>query len=535
MNIDHTNILIELNRAVKTLNFYPKGHPNLKGVLAGFLTLLKEATTEKGEITWRLDSKNVFVEDKPVAPNNASISALARQLFLRKIKVLKVTSAVTANDIDGFLSMLVMEPQAIFKEGGAVMVLARQNVTGILLNETSYYELKELREKMEGEKTAANEDENINEGENIEEDDTNETSEGAPEGESEPENESKPEQDEAVEEKEESLKELLLQLAKERDIIKYKDIAQRVTEKTDRFLANREFTEALPTLYLFLRHTLPKHMETEKIRELASESLLHFLSIEVILFLVDRVSVRDEPNRTAIQHLLLKAGDDAVQPLLDALSRTEVAHESHHLTKTLVRFGDPIREKIAERLELGQRNTTIQMIALLGELGGEQSLAPLEQVYQQNDLRVKKAVLKSLARIPSERASKILREAIKEGNRALIGQAIISLAMHKDSLSTELIGDMALKADIELKKEAIKALGIAGDQMAVPYLKKVLEKKGWFGKEIGDDLKILAILSLGKIGDRSAIEAIEGVYKDSEGNIYNTCKRVLEGSRLNDS
>ncbi len=522
MTTDHTNILVELNRAVKTLNFYPKGHPNLEQILSDFLTLLEDATSNKSEITLRIDSKNIIEDGKPISPNNTAISSLAKKLFLKKIKVLKINSHISAKDVEGFLSLLAMEPHAIFKEGGAVMVLAKLNVTGILLNETSYEQLKELQEKMEDDKTAEFEDEDITE------DGCEEGSDG--EAETEPEAEA-----EAAKEKEEdTMKQLLHLISDERSTIGYKDISIKIIGRADQLVADNKLDDTLPVLYLFLKHTLPKYMENEEIRSIASESLLHFLSREVILFLVDKVSLREEPNRTAIQYLLLKAEGAAVDPLLDALSETPVAHKAHYLARTLVRFGDNIRDKIAERLQLEERIVTIQMIALLGELGGEKSMKPLIESYAKNDLRIKKAVLKSLARITSENSSKILRDTIKEGNRTLIGQAIISLAMHKDSASVELIGDMALKGDIQLKKEAIKALGIGGDQAAVPYLKKVLIKKGWFGKEISDDQKILAILSLGKIGGPMAIETIQDVYKDSKGNIYNTCKRVLEGSKADD-
>ncbi|VAW37115.1 hypothetical protein MNBD_DELTA02-1232, partial [hydrothermal vent metagenome] len=476
--------------------------------------------------TLRIDSKSIVEDGKPIAPNNVAISALAKQLFLKKIKVLNINSRVSAKDIDGFLSLLAMEPQAVFKDGGAVIVLAKLGVTGILLNETGYEQLKELQEKLEDERAGKEEDDDV------EQADTDETAD-AP-SESEPNKETETETEKPEEEKESTLKELLRKMADEQGAVNYKDLSMKVIEEADRLIASNEPGKVLPALYLFLRQSLPKYMKTEEIRAIASESLLHFLSGEVILYLISKVSKREEPNRSAIQYMLLKAGEAAADPLLDALSNTVAAHEAHYLTNTLVRFGDDIRDKITERLELGERTVTIQMIALLGELGGEKSMEPLIESYAHNDLRIKKAVLKSLARIPNESSSKILKDAIKEGHRALVGQAIISLAMHKDSSSVELIGEMALKADTELKKEAIKALGISGDEMAVPYLKKVLVKKGWFGKEISDDQKILAILSLGKIGGPMAIQTIQEVYKESKGNIYNTCKRVLEGSKAND-
>jgi len=209
MTIDHTNILIELNRAVKTLNFYPKGHPNLEQVLGGFLTLLKEATSGQKDITLRIDSKSIVEDGKPIAPNNVAISALAKQLFLKKIKVLNINSRISAKDIDGFLSLLAMEPQAVFKDGGAVIVLAKLGVTGILLNETGYEQLKELQEKLEDERAGKEEDDDV------EQADTDETAD-AP-SESEPNKETETEKPE--EEKESTLKELLRKMADEQGAV----------------------------------------------------------------------------------------------------------------------------------------------------------------------------------------------------------------------------------------------------------------------------------------------------------------------------
>jgi HEAT repeat protein len=175
-----------------------------------------------------------------------------------------------------------------------------------------------------------------------------------------------------------------------------------------------------------------------------------------------------------------------------------------------------------------------QMVSLLGVLGGTQSLDALETAYARAEISVKKEVLKSLARIPSERSSKILMEALKDSNRSIQGQSIISLGMLKDPDAVDVLGEIAVKRDtfsdyFELRKEAVKALGIIGDEMAVPFLTRLLFKRVWFGKKHHEEICSLAVIALGKIGGHEALEAIARAYNESAGALYSTCKRVLEG------
>jgi hypothetical protein len=138
MPIDHNNILIELNKTVKALNFYPKGHPVLKAQLEHFNSLLKQA------IKWNVDQKGFYLEEKPIATTQEGIAALAKQFFLRRIRVVAFRPNITIYDIIGFVSLLSMEPQDILSEDGTEKVLAKKGVTGVLLNEMSYEELKKL-------------------------------------------------------------------------------------------------------------------------------------------------------------------------------------------------------------------------------------------------------------------------------------------------------------------------------------------------------------------------------------------------------
>src|SRR3989304_2714742 len=57
------NILIEFGKTVKSIGFYPEGHPNLEGVIERTFNLIKETIKEKGNIKWKVE-RTGFLEGK---------------------------------------------------------------------------------------------------------------------------------------------------------------------------------------------------------------------------------------------------------------------------------------------------------------------------------------------------------------------------------------------------------------------------------------------------------------------------------------
>ncbi|MCK5236667.1 MAG: HEAT repeat domain-containing protein, partial [Deltaproteobacteria bacterium] len=260
--------------------------------------------------------------------------------------------------------------------------------------------------------------------------------------------------------------------------------------------------------------------------------LAELLTPDVTDYLITRLSEhREEEYRMAIAQLLYKAGGITLSKLLNALVDTKESQSRRFIFDVVVQFGDAIREHVNNKLADERWFVVRQMVAILGELGGEDSITSLEDAYLNADVRIKKEVLKSLARIPSNKSKVIINDALKSGDRELLGQAIISTGIIKDSSSVDMLGELVLKGDSETKKEAIKAIGMIGDQKGLPYLTKLLFKRKWFGKDSDEDIKELAVISLGKIGGEEALFAAGKVMENSKGRLYNTAKRILETTK----
>lgn len=539
MASDYITILNELNKTVKALNFYPKGHPNLDNVLKNCLEILKEKAVEENGLTWKVDMKGFYSGDTLIAPARGTISGLAKLFFLRRIKVLNISPDLTQTDIAGFFEVLKMEPDEVFSQGGAEKVLVKKGVAGLLLNEMNYDRLKEIQEEVEKEREAE-EEAALEEGtsdQEVEEAEEEGAEEDAEEGAEEPaEQAAEPEPPiipEAAAEVVESLNSLLDKVDKEKEYVTYNNLATEILPITTELMEENHFDETFPALYIFTKHSMPRFGLADDIREKAEEYTVQLLTGDMLNYLVLRLGQKEEKHRPALEQMILRAGVEGFNLLLDTLIATQSAQERRNIFNSLVNYGELIRPLVVERLGDEQWFVVRQMVSLLGELGGEESIEPLRKCFDHSDVRVRKEVLKSLARIPSPRSSQILKTAIQEGSRALQGQAIISLGILRDTSSVEILGEIAAKGFSEnmgLRKEAVKALGIIGDEKAVPYLKKLL-KKVWFGKTSHEEMRSIAVVALGKIGTEEALGAIEETSEDSTGTLYSTCKRVLEGRR----
>ncbi|MCK4739078.1 MAG: HEAT repeat domain-containing protein [Deltaproteobacteria bacterium] len=502
MPINHDNILIELNKAVKTLHFYPTGHPNLEGTLTHCHALFFEAASESGGLKWTIDKKGIYADNNPVAPTNPATPMLARDLFLRRIHELNFTADMTTEDLRRFIMTLALEPEEIFAKGGIERILVAKRIKGILLNEMTYDEMAKLEDEVEEEIEEIEEEESED---FIEEDDPNAEAK--------------------------ALMSLLREIENERDSIIYNDLAIRIVEAAEPLLLNEDYDHVFPAIYLMCWHSLPASNLPQELTYRAGEVLPLLLKSGAINYLIKRLTNKSETKRGAIEQMLLRGGDDAVDFLLNFLIDTEEAQARRAVFNMLVQFGDKIRERVQLRLNDPRWFVARQMVSLLGELGSQDSITALHDTYYHEDVRVKKEVLKSLSRIPSTLATETITEALQEEDRVLRGQAIISLGILKDKSALPALGKLALKDDKELRKEALKAIAMIGGEETVPYLSKVVLKKSWFSKDTNDDIRELAVLSLAKIGGEIAFNTIEKASRNSSGRLYATCIRALEGAK----
>ncbi len=516
-----TTILNELSRAVKMHNFYPTGHPHFRTALAQCVGHIKDFVTETEEVKYTISPRGFEFRSKQVGADSKDISELAKKCFLRKIRELTITWRVREEEIKELVEVLRMEPGELSEAGGIERVFAERGVEGLLLNEMRYEDLKRMKAESQIESHEADPLAVDPGAEDLAVDET--------------------EGDKIIQPKsegggsDEALSDMIEKIRVERDFLRFNDLSVRIKERCSALISINALGEVVPAVLVFHELSCADSPLPKDLTGMARTQLKGLLHSEPLLrYLAGRAGDREEVNRDAIQQCLLLARDNIIDILLDDAVQAPEATVRRNIFNTLLLFDKRLLPFITERIKRGVWYEVRQMAALLGEIGERENVRLLEEIYGHENVKVKKEALKSLARIPSRESSEILRGALAEEDTSLVTQAIVSLGCLRDASAIDAISEMALKwepfaRDHNIQKEAIKALGNIGSAASTGTLTRILMRKSWFSREDNEELRELAARSLGMIGDEEACKALKKAMKKSEGALYATCKRVLEG------
>ncbi|MBI5893684.1 MAG: HEAT repeat domain-containing protein [Deltaproteobacteria bacterium] len=490
-------------------------------------------------ITWHIDMKGFYDGDVPIGKTHKGLEGVAKEFFIRRIKEVTFSKGLTPSELKDFLNILIIGADELKKLGGAEKVLYDKGVKDIWVNEIPYDEmakkLKELtEEKNESLDIEVEQEKKQEKGVQIEEE-----AQAAPEP---------PEK--TPEEEQKNLSELLSLLDKENNTQEYKTIASDILEKVKQLKhvpessnqgaegrhvpegLNRGLDESLPAVMTFANHAYFQPGRDAEQKSFAAGSIIEIASPDMIDYLVSRLCTKEETKKTAVQQILVRIGKDAVPSLINKLIEIEEAFTRKTLFNTLVMLNENARLEAEALLNDTRWFVVRQMVALIGAIGNPESVEKLKTIVNHKDIRIKKEVLKALARIPSKMSVEILIETLKARQQDVQLQAIASLGILKEPSSLPVLMELALKKEafggnMDMRKEAVKAVTAIGDKRAVPGLINILMSKTFFGKDRNEDLRCLAAIGIAKIGGEEAIKAIEDASKTAKGKLKQTCGQIL--------
>ena len=519
-------ILKELNKAVKALNFYPDNHPNLDGAINSCYATLTRALAVKESIEWTVDKRGFYERQQPILSAQDWLANLAKKFFLRHIKGITFSRGVSLDELKTFLSLFKEDPESLLKRGSVGAQIASRGIEGISVEDVHYQDVHKMTEEVreEGEEEEPSLDFKIEaEEEEVEAGEETESIESILQG-----------IDDLDEDaKEKNLPELLEALNHEMDAGRYLGIASEISNKVVQCCAEKEWNRVYSILEVFLLHSSQEGQKPDAVASIAHDTLRALLSREVIIHLTARLEHSKEAHLPPIQQMLLLSEDEGMKHLLNALAETKEAPVRRTIYNTLLLFGEAAREEAERRIKDERWFVVRQMVSLLGEIGSIHSIEALSTVLDHPELRVRNAVVKSLGRIQSNDSAIILITTLNGSDRPLFLNTIIALGVLKDPSAIETLGELALKGNafsgnLDIRKEAVKSLGLIGNDRAIPTLTKLISRKVWFGKHDHEELRALAVISLGKIGGEAAHRVVEHMVKSAEGVVKIACNKALK-------
>jgi len=488
--------LAELQKALKAMTFYPEKHPLREEILNKAYQIIAGLANEGGLSLIVRRNGISFAEKDVSVDNNPMTMALAKELFAREVQQLTLLPDLSYEEFNDFLALLSMEPHSIISRGGLAEILNEKGIRSVIANEIDITTV--FTRKMAG---APSEDA-VSGGEGTQ--DTEESFAG--------------ESDRSESAGEEQLSDLTIEelislMDAEEGDDRYRLISRLLPAKGEILKEGGEFDR----LFLILPQLLKQNTDERKSAVKRHCALLVFQQLALggmVEHLLDHLEDESFVQRDILFTMLNRLGGDVVDSVIRRIIAAEEQSAIKTLTAALVRIGAPAIPALARMLK--DNNWQIARIAviILGEMGIRETVSDLMHSAYHPESRVRMEAIRSLARIGGREATALLLDLLDDKNQGVRKQTIIWLGITRNEKALQKLLELVMKHDLSgkqhsLKKEALVALGRIGDRQALEPLCGLVRKRHLLTQERWEELKVIAIEAIGRLGGESSREFLE--------------------------
>ena len=225
--------------------------------------------------------------------------------------------------------------------------------------------------------------------------------------------------------------------------------------------------------------------------------------------------------------VLVRAGEEGAEALIDRLVETTTAEERRTYYDTLLRIGVGVPSLLHM---LGDPRWFVVRNAaeLLGEMRAEEAEQPLVQHVRHVDERVRRAACTALVRMGTSGALHALREALSDPEPAVRQIVVIALSDRAQDgpVTTALVRALESEEDEEVQLALIAALGRAATPDAVLRLIAVAEPGGRIFNKKSTALRVAAVHALGEAGSATARVSLAELAEDREREVKEAAIRA---------
>ena len=182
-------------------------------------------------------------------------------------------------------------------------------------------------------------------------------------------------------------------------------------------------------------------------------------------------------------------------------------------------------DAIAKGLDSSEWYVVRNTIIILGKISDGRALEHFEKPLSHPDIRVRKEAVKAMSEIHSHKALPYLRQALDDKEPSIRISAVKALGYISSESAKKILLNEFLKKDFiyrefDEKKHFFEVLANWKDQEVKNFLFATLKKKKLFKKTKNDEMRACAAYAIGIIGDQEAIPLL--------GKIQNTKNKLLK-------
>jgi HEAT repeat protein len=249
--------------------------------------------------------------------------------------------------------------------------------------------------------------------------------------------------------------------------------------------------------------------------------------------LLDHLVDKDFGLQEFVYLILNHLGRDVVDAIISRFVAVDNKFTRKALGTAIIRIGPPAVPSLIEVLKKdGKLQVVLSATAILGEIKSRDSVKALALTAYYPDTRLRLESINSLAKIGGREATAVLIELLRDNNLSVRQQVIAALGNSGNKHGLPPLIRLIRKRDLlgkmqELKKEALLAIGRIGDRQALVPLFRMVEKRYWIAPGRQEELKILAVEIISRLGGESSRVFLEKT-ASRRGRIGRSCSAALE-------
>ncbi|HUW23516.1 MAG TPA: HEAT repeat domain-containing protein [bacterium] len=312
----------------------------------------------------------------------------------------------------------------------------------------------------------------------------------------------------------------------------YVEIAKNLGKAGMDFLLTGRYEKAKEIIEVLIEEAGPEKGRTDGERNACKEALEKLRDIGIVHDLVTALRDWGREKHETIHFILLHMGEIAVVPLLEALGRETDSSLRKKIISVIVGLGEEAIPEIVRRFSDKNWYVVRNMVRILREIGMEKAVRYLDIPLKHKDPRVRKEVVYALSSIGGGEALRLISLMTDDPDGEVRRGAIKYLGVMRNKESVPLLMKLIAQRNPFGHKNyliisGIEALGEIGAGEAVPGLVRLLRKSTIFARSRNDEVRIAVATALEKIGNEQAMEALAQGTKYRRKIVRQMCERLI--------
>jgi HEAT repeat protein len=310
----------------------------------------------------------------------------------------------------------------------------------------------------------------------------------------------------------------------------YGEVVQALQVAAMELLVNWRFEESALLLATLRRHARDESPIGQKKKLLAAKALRDFSVRGLDVICADlNAPLKDRQN--GAYRVLAELGEEAVEPLVEALKRSIDPRARQAAIQAMKRLGPAVKEPLLKQMNIGMSaEVLVKLVPLLEDFADASLLPTLTALLPHPDSGVRRQVAQLLAKVADPKTQGLLINLLDDSDPDIQSEAVRSISELRISGAIGEFNKRLLTAVPSVQEELCIALGNLGDRSAVPNLVHLVQDKGSFWKKsnVTDSVRLRAVWALGLLrGDAAAEKALLKAQKDPSSMVQRAAQSAL--------